>query len=92
MSGEINWIIFATSLALLVAALLVLIRALLGPTLYDRILAVNAMGTKTVIFLVLLGFMGPHRTGFLDIALLYALVNYLATIAMLKFVVKKQLG
>lgn len=92
MSGEINWIIFATCLALLVAALLVLIRALLGPTLYDRILAVNAMGTKTVIFLVLLGFMGPHRTGFLDIALLYALVNYLATIAVLKFVVKKQLG
>ena len=92
MSGDINWIILATSLALLVAVLLVLIRALLGPTLYDRILAVNAMGTKTVIFLVLLGFMGSHRTGFLDIALLYALVNYLATIAVLKFVVKKQLG
>ena len=63
MSGEINWIIFATSLALLVAALLVLIRALLGPTLYDRILAVNAMGTKTVIFLVLPGLLGPPRTG-----------------------------
>ena len=83
-------------IVVLVGALLVLVRALLGPTLYDRILAVNVTGTKTVIFLALLGFMGGEpetlRPGFLDIALLYALVNYVTTVAILKFVERKRLG
>jgi len=81
----------AAASAIFVAIFLFLLRALLGPTIYDRILAVNALGTKTVIFVALLGFINgrPH---FLDIALLYALMNFIATIAILKLVEYKRLG
>ena len=62
-----------------------------GPTTFDRVLAVNVFGTKTVVLLALLGYIGD-RTGFLDIAVLYALVNFLGTIALLKFVETRRLG
>jgi len=70
---------------------MVLVRGLLGPTIYDRILAVNAMGTKTVILVVLLGFMND-RPDFLDIALVYALINFVVTIVILKFIEFGRLG
>ncbi|MFW6413650.1 MAG: monovalent cation/H+ antiporter complex subunit F [Oceanicaulis sp.] len=63
---------------------LILGRAFIGPTLYDRVLAVNAFGTKTVLFLVVFALMADE-TAAIDIALLYALVNFIATIAILKF-------
>ena len=63
---------------------LMLIRALRGPTLYDRVLAVNSLGTKTVLLLGLLGFL-TGRPDFLDIAILYVLINFVSTIAILKF-------
>ncbi|UCH54357.1 MAG: pH regulation protein F [Pseudomonadota bacterium] len=81
----------AAGAAVLVAILLFLVRALLGPTTFDRILAVNAIGTKTVIFVALLGFIAG-RPEFLDIALLYALINFIATLAVLKFVEYRRLG
>jgi len=81
----------AAGIAILVAIFLFLLRALFGPTTYDRILAVNAIGTKTVILVSLMGFIGG-RPDFLDIALLYALMNFIATIAILKFVEYKRLG
>jgi multicomponent Na+:H+ antiporter subunit F len=81
----------AASIAVLVAILLYVIRALLGPTAFDRILAMNAMGTKTVILVSLLGFV-YERPDFLDIALVYALINFLATMAILKFIEYKRLG
>jgi len=70
--------------ALMVALILMLTRALMGPTLYDRVLAVNSFGTKTVLLLALLGYL-MGRPEFLDIAILYALINFVATIAILKF-------
>lgn len=76
---------------MLFAVLLVLVRAFFGPTVYDRILAMNTMGTKTVIFVALLGFI-TKRPEFLDIALLYALLNFLGTIAILKYVKHRRLG
>ncbi len=76
---------------LLFSILLVLARAFFGPTVYDRILAMNTMGTKTVIFVALLGFI-TRRPEFLDIALLYAILNFLSTIAILKFVRHRRLG
>jgi multicomponent Na+:H+ antiporter subunit F len=76
---------------LLFSILLVLVRAFVGPTAYDRILAMNTMGTKTVIFVCLLGFI-TRRPEFLDIALLYAILNFIATIAILKFVRHRRLG
>ena len=74
----------AASAALLVTMLMALARAFAGPTLYDRILAVNAFGTKTVLMIAVLGFL-MGRPEFLDIALLYALINFIGTIAVLKF-------
>ncbi len=75
----------AAALGILVAMTLAVIRALLGPTVYDRILAVNLFGTKTVLIIAVLGFM-MGRPDFLDIALVYALINFIGTIAVLKFI------
>ena len=74
----------AATAALVVAMLLALVRALLGPTVYDRVLAVNSFGTKTVLMIAVLGFLAG-RPDFLDIALLYALINFIGTLAVLKF-------
>ncbi|PTB87372.1 pH regulation protein F [Pseudidiomarina aestuarii] len=77
--------------AIFVAILLVLIRLFAGPTLYDRVLAVNSFGTLTVLLLSLLGFV-TGRPDFLDIAMLYALINFVSTIAILKFFRYRALG
>ncbi len=74
----------AATIGLVVAMALALVRAFAGPTLYDRILAVNAFGTKTVLMIAVLGFL-MGRPEFLDIALVYALINFIGTIAVLKF-------
>ncbi len=63
--------------------LLVLLRAALGPTVFDRILAINTFGTATVLLIALFGFL-TDRPDFMDIALLYALINFISTIAVLK--------
>ncbi len=61
-----------------------LLRATRGPTVYDRILAVNTFGTATVLFIAVLGFLGG-RPDFLDLALLYAGLNFIGTIAVLRY-------
>ena len=76
--------IAAALIAILVGMALLLLRAFMGPTLYDRIVAVNSFGTKTVLALGLLGFV-MDRPEFLDIAITYALINFVSTIAILKF-------
>ncbi len=58
-------------------------RAVLGPTTYDRILAINAHGTKTVLLIAVIGFL-TGRPDFLDLALVYALINFIGTLAALK--------
>ena len=68
----------------MVTMALALVRSFLGPTLYDRILAVNMFGTKTVLMISVLGFL-MGRPEFLDIALVYTLINFVGTIAMLYF-------
>lgn len=78
--------IFGVScLALLVVMGIALVRAFAGPSVYDRILAVNMFGTKTVLFLAVFGFF-TGRPDFLDIALVYALINFIGIIAVLRFV------
>ena len=69
---------------LLIGMALLLGRLLTGPTLYDRILAVNSFGTKIVLFLCVFALI-IGRTDGIDIAILYALMNFIATIAVLKF-------
>lgn len=89
--GETDLPTLIAGCVILFAVLLVLVRAFIGPTTYDRVLAVNTMGTKTVVFMVLLGFIF-RRPDFLDIALLYGMLNFITTIAILKFVKKRRLG
>jgi len=77
--------LIAASLAILVTMGLALLRALAGPTTYDRIAAVNMFGTKTVLLIAVLAFLSD-RTDLLDIALVYALINFIGVIAALKLV------
>lgn len=76
--------IAAATLALIVAAVMSAARLFYGPTFYDRVLAVNSFGTKTVLFLAAFAAL-IGRPDAIDIALLYALINFVATIAILKF-------
>lgn len=81
----------AAMLAIAITMALALSRALLGPTVYDRILALNVFGTKTVLFIAVAGFLFG-RPEFLDIALVYALINFIATVAVLKLMHYGELG
>lgn len=72
------------AVAIIAAMVLALVRAVAGPSLYDRVLAGNSFGTKTVLIIGVMGYI-MGRPDFLDIALLYALLNFAATIAILKF-------
>ena len=71
--------------AILITIGLALVRALLGPTVYDRVLAVNMIGTKTVLMIAAFAFLSG-RTDILDIALIYALINFIGVVAVLKLV------
>lgn len=75
----------AAAVAILVTMALALARAFLGPTVYDRILAVNMFGTKTVLIIAVLNFL-QGRPEFLDIALVYALINFVGVVAALRLV------
>jgi multicomponent Na+:H+ antiporter subunit F len=74
----------AAALALLVALGLALCRALAGPTVFDRALAANSIGTLAMMMLAVFGFL-TGRPEFLDLAILYGLLNVIGTIAVLKF-------
>ncbi len=81
----------AATLAILISMGLALSRAIMGPTIYDRILSVNNFGTKTVLLIAVYGFL-TRRPDFADIALVYALINFVGTIAVLKFFEYGDLG
>lgn len=74
----------AATLGILITMGIALLRAVLGPTVYDRILAVNTFGTKTVLLIAVLGFLNNHQD-FVDIALAYALMNFIGMLAVMKF-------
>ena len=80
--------LIAASLAILITMGLALVRALAGPTTYDRIAAVNMFGTKTVLLIAVLAFISG-RTDLLDIALVYALINFIGVVTALKLVTKE---
>ena len=75
---------YIASFAILVTMALALARAMLGPTLYDRVLAVNMFGTKTTLLLSVIAFL-YGRPDFLDLALTYALINFIGVLAVLEF-------
>ena len=74
----------AATVAVLGTMVMALVRATLGPTVYDRILALNMFGTKTVLLIAVVGFL-MGRPEFLDLALVYALVNFVGTLAVTKY-------
>ena len=75
---------YVVTIATLVTMGLALIRAILGPSVYDRVLAVNMFGTKTVLLLSVVAFL-YGRPDFLDLALAYALINFIGVLAVLEF-------
>ncbi|MDG2334632.1 MAG: monovalent cation/H+ antiporter complex subunit F [Myxococcota bacterium] len=70
---------------ILVTMLIALVAAVRGPTVFDRLLAINMFGTKTVLLIAVAGFL-MGRPEWLDLALVYVLVNFIGAIAVLKFV------
>ena len=81
----------AVTAAVLIAMALALVRALRGPTVFDRIVSVNAFGTLTVVLISVYGFLSG-RPEFLDLALVYALINFIGTIAVSKYVEFSHMG
>jgi multicomponent Na+:H+ antiporter subunit F len=79
------------AVALLVTIALALMRAALGPTVFDRAQAANTVGTVAMLLLAVLGFLNG-RPEFLDLALVYGLLNLIGTIAVLKFFRRGDLG
>lgn len=73
----------AAIIAMLVTLALALVRALMGPTVFDRIAAINMFGTKTVLMIAVFAFM-TDRHDLLDMALVYAMVNFISVIAVLR--------
>ena len=79
-----NDVYAAVSVAILVVMAIALARAFSAPTVYDRILGVNMFGTKTVLFIAVGGYL-MGRPDFLDIAIVYALINFIGMVAVLRF-------
>lgn len=77
-------VLAAVCVAILVIMAMALARALKAPTVYDRILGVNMFGTKTVLFIAAVGYL-MGRPDFLDIAIVYALINFIGMIAVLRY-------
>ena len=83
-----EWVYFGTCLAILVTMVLAVVRGLIGPTIFDRVLAVNMFGTKTALLLAVVAFL-YGRPDFLDLALAYALINFVGVLAVLEFFQKR---
>jgi multicomponent Na+:H+ antiporter subunit F len=83
--------IAAATLAVIVTIILALLRAALGPSVFDRLQAANTIGTSAVLLLALFGFLNG-RPEFLDLALVYGLLNVIGVIAVLKFFHQGDLG
>lgn len=81
----------AAAAAILVTIAMALARATIGPTVWDRILAANMIGTKTVLLIAVLGFL-TGRPEWGDVAMAYTLINFVGTIAVLKFFRYQSLG
>lgn len=81
----------AATLALLATIALALVRAALGPTVFDRLQSANTVGTCAMLLLAVIGFLGG-RPDFLDLALVYGLLNVIGTVAVLKYFRHGDLG
>jgi len=79
-----------TALALVALMTMTLYRAVVGPTVLDRLLGVNGIGSKTVVLLILAGYLFHRVDMFVDIALAYAMLNFIAVIAAARYFQKRK--
>ncbi len=84
-------VLVLTTMAVFATMGLALVRALKGPTIYDRIVAVNVFGTKTVLVVALITYITGHAD-LIDVALVYALINFIAIVTVLKLVKLRDLA
>ena len=77
-------VFLAMALMIVLASFVSLYRGIEGPGIFNRIIAVNVIGTKTIVLLVLIGFI-YERPDFFDIALVYAILNFIMTIAATRY-------
>lgn len=84
-------VLVLTTMAIFATMALALVRALKGPTVYDRINAVNVIGTKTVLIVALITYITGHAD-LIDVALVYALINFIAIVAVLKLAKTRNLA
>jgi len=80
----------AAGLVLLLLMLLCLVRVVGGPTVLDRILGGNVIGTKTTVLLLLIGLLYNNVGMFVDIAIAYALLNFIATLGATKYFLRRK--
>ncbi len=80
------------SLAIFLAVLVGVnfVRVILGPTIFDRLLGVGAIGTNAVLLLAVIGFVYGRPDGFLDLAITYAILNFVGVVAIAKFLDAKR--
>lgn len=83
-------VFLAVGLLIAFTIILCTYRAVVGPGIFNRVIAVNVIGTKTIVLLVLIGYYF-ERPMFFDIALLYAMLNFIATLIFAKYVQKGDL-
>lgn len=79
----------AVAIALVILMILSLLRAVIGPTILDRILGGNVIGTKTTVLLLMIGLLYDDLGMFVDIAIAYALLNFIATLGATKFFLRR---
>lgn len=91
MEALSGWALFGAALGILATMCMALLRALLGPSVYDRILALNMFSTKTVLLIAVAGFLSG-RPEWLDLALLYVLISFIGLLAVLRFSKYGELG
>lgn len=77
------------SIFLIVTSALCLYRGIYGPTVYDRVLAINVIGTKTTVIIALIGFFYSQISLFVDIAIVYAMLNFIMTLVIGKYLEKE---
>ena len=83
-------VFLTAAIVLLLLMLLTLVRAVGGPTVLDRIVGVNVIGTKTTAVILLIGLLYGQVGMFVDIALAYALLNFIATLGATKFFLRRK--
>lgn len=84
-------VLVITALAIFATMAMALARALKGPTIYDRIVSVNVFSTKTVLVIALITYVTGHAD-LIDVALVYALINFIAVVTVLKLVKTRDLA